>query len=164
MRYINGGRPTPREELRTDYLPFWLAYYERGDAWGFWAAIEREHAASSWAGSTSARWPPTRPTSPSSGYRLTPRRLGTRPRDRGLAGARSTRRSSGMGARRVHASTMKVERGVVARDGEGRDALRAAVRSASGRSASRATRQGDVEYAITREEWEAARAARAPGA
>ena len=42
MRYINGGRPTPREELRTDYLPFWLAYYERGDAWGFWAAIDRE--------------------------------------------------------------------------------------------------------------------------
>ena len=42
MRYINGGRPTPRDEMRDDYLPWWLAYYDRGDAWGFWAAIERE--------------------------------------------------------------------------------------------------------------------------
>jgi RimJ/RimL family protein N-acetyltransferase len=41
MRYINGGRPTSREELREDILPFWLGYDERGDAWGFWAAIER---------------------------------------------------------------------------------------------------------------------------
>jgi len=42
MRYINGGRPTPHDEMRDDYLPWWLAYYDRGDAWGFWAAIERE--------------------------------------------------------------------------------------------------------------------------
>ena len=45
MRYINGGRPTPRDEMRDDYLPWWLAYYDRGDAWGFWAAIERETGA-----------------------------------------------------------------------------------------------------------------------
>ena len=45
MRYVNGGRPTPREEMRDDYLPWWLAYYERGDAWGFWAAIERQTGA-----------------------------------------------------------------------------------------------------------------------
>ena len=41
MRYINGGRPTPRDEIRDDYLPWWLAYYERGDRYGFWAAIEK---------------------------------------------------------------------------------------------------------------------------
>jgi RimJ/RimL family protein N-acetyltransferase len=27
MRYINGGRPTPRDEIRDDYLPWWLAYW-----------------------------------------------------------------------------------------------------------------------------------------
>ncbi len=45
MRYINGGRPTPREEIRDDYLPAWLAYYDRGDRYGFWAAIEKETGA-----------------------------------------------------------------------------------------------------------------------
>jgi RimJ/RimL family protein N-acetyltransferase len=34
MRYINGGHPTSREELRDDVIPFWLGYYERGDVWG----------------------------------------------------------------------------------------------------------------------------------
>jgi RimJ/RimL family protein N-acetyltransferase len=41
IRYIDGGRPTSPEELRESFLPLWLIYYERGDAWGFWAAIER---------------------------------------------------------------------------------------------------------------------------
>ena len=45
MRYITGGPPTPRDEMRDDYLPFWLAYYDRGDRYGFWAAIERETGA-----------------------------------------------------------------------------------------------------------------------
>ena len=29
MRYINGGRPTPRAEIEHDYLPAFLRYYER---------------------------------------------------------------------------------------------------------------------------------------
>ena len=29
MRFINGGRPTPRAEIETDILPWWLEYYER---------------------------------------------------------------------------------------------------------------------------------------
>jgi RimJ/RimL family protein N-acetyltransferase len=41
MRYINGGIPTPREEVQNDFLPGWLAYYERYDGFGFWAAIEK---------------------------------------------------------------------------------------------------------------------------
>jgi RimJ/RimL family protein N-acetyltransferase len=41
MRYINDGVPTPREEIEHDYLPWWLAYYERGERYGFWAAVER---------------------------------------------------------------------------------------------------------------------------
>lgn len=42
MRYLTGGRATPLEEVRDEVLPFWLAYYERGEqlyrlrreAWG----------------------------------------------------------------------------------------------------------------------------------
>ncbi|HTS15669.1 MAG TPA: GNAT family N-acetyltransferase, partial [Candidatus Sulfotelmatobacter sp.] len=41
MRYVNGGRPTPREEIRDDYLPAWMAYYVAGDRYGFWAAVEK---------------------------------------------------------------------------------------------------------------------------
>ena len=29
MRYITGGRPTPREHVRDEVLPAFLAYYER---------------------------------------------------------------------------------------------------------------------------------------
>lgn len=42
MRYISGGQPTPRETIAGDILPAWLRYYERGGAYGFWAAVERE--------------------------------------------------------------------------------------------------------------------------
>jgi RimJ/RimL family protein N-acetyltransferase len=41
MRYINGGRPTPREEIRDEIIPFWTAYYERDDGYGYWAAVEK---------------------------------------------------------------------------------------------------------------------------
>ena len=37
---ITGGVTTPREEVETDVLPAFLAYYDRGDAYGFWAAVE----------------------------------------------------------------------------------------------------------------------------
>src|SRR2546421_5355477 len=40
MRYINGGRLTPREEVETVILPRILLYYERFDAFGYWAAEE----------------------------------------------------------------------------------------------------------------------------
>ena len=29
MRYLTGGRPTPREEIRDQILPFHLAVYDR---------------------------------------------------------------------------------------------------------------------------------------
>jgi RimJ/RimL family protein N-acetyltransferase len=41
MRYITGGRPTPRDEIERDILPWWLGYYERFAGYGFWAAIEK---------------------------------------------------------------------------------------------------------------------------
>ncbi len=41
MRFVTGGRTTPREEIVTDYLPAFLGYYDRYDGFGFWAAEER---------------------------------------------------------------------------------------------------------------------------
>jgi RimJ/RimL family protein N-acetyltransferase len=41
MNFITGGLPTPREEIENDVLPAFLRYYERGDRYGFWAAVEK---------------------------------------------------------------------------------------------------------------------------
>ena len=38
MRYLTGGRPTPREEIRDQIIPFQLAVYDRFDRLGTWAA------------------------------------------------------------------------------------------------------------------------------
>ena len=37
MRYLTGGQPTPRERIREEIIPFHLARYER-DQFGHWAA------------------------------------------------------------------------------------------------------------------------------
>ena len=126
MRYITGGPPTPRDEMRDDYLPAWLAYYDRGDRYGFWAAIERETGA--FLGWFHLRPLPEDPDDePELGYRLVRSAWG-----RGYAteGSRALvdKAFAELGARRVHASTMAVNIGVAARDGEVRDALRADVR------------------------------------
>jgi RimJ/RimL family protein N-acetyltransferase len=41
MRYLTGGRPTPRDVVRTRTIPTFLAYYERFEGFGFWAAQEK---------------------------------------------------------------------------------------------------------------------------
>jgi RimJ/RimL family protein N-acetyltransferase len=41
MRFITGGRPTPRAEIEREVLPAFLAYYERFAGYGFWAAVEK---------------------------------------------------------------------------------------------------------------------------
>jgi RimJ/RimL family protein N-acetyltransferase len=38
MRYLTGGEPTPREEIREQIIPFHLAVYDRLDRLGTWAA------------------------------------------------------------------------------------------------------------------------------
>jgi len=40
MRFV-GGTPTPRDEIEHDFLPAYLRYYQRGNRYGFWAAIEK---------------------------------------------------------------------------------------------------------------------------
>ncbi|WNV84166.1 GNAT family N-acetyltransferase [Umezawaea sp. Da 62-37] len=41
MRYLTGGTPTPRAEVENDYLPAFLAYYEKCTGFGFWAAEDK---------------------------------------------------------------------------------------------------------------------------
>ena len=41
MFYINGGHPTPVEQVRDDILPYWLAFYDRPGNVGYWAVEER---------------------------------------------------------------------------------------------------------------------------
>src|SRR4029453_8224673 len=74
MRYITGGRPTSREELRDEVLPAFLRYYQRFPGYGFWAAGEKE----------GGQRAPAR-TSPSSatGCAGRPGARATPPRDRG---------------------------------------------------------------------------------
>jgi RimJ/RimL family protein N-acetyltransferase len=41
MRFINGGKPAPRDVIRDETLPRFLHSYERFEGFGVWAAIER---------------------------------------------------------------------------------------------------------------------------
>jgi RimJ/RimL family protein N-acetyltransferase len=41
MRFLTGGIPTPRDVVQNKILPRFLWYYERFDGYGFWAAIEQ---------------------------------------------------------------------------------------------------------------------------
>jgi RimJ/RimL family protein N-acetyltransferase len=41
MRFISGGPATPREVLADDHIPHYLNYYERFEGYGFWVVIER---------------------------------------------------------------------------------------------------------------------------
>jgi len=155
MRYINGGRPTPREEMRDDYLPWWLAYYERGERWGFWAAIERESGR--FLGWFHLRPQKTDPDDePELGYRFIRDAWG---KGFGTEGSRALidKAFTELGARRVYATTMKVN------DASWRVMEKAGMRFVRvfyGNWPDRipGEEHGDVEYAITREEWAADRA------
>jgi RimJ/RimL family protein N-acetyltransferase len=41
MRFINGGKPTPRDIVQNEILPRFLSYYERFEGYGNWAAVEK---------------------------------------------------------------------------------------------------------------------------
>ncbi len=40
MRYINGGTPTPANEIRDVMIPRWLDWYAKPGGYGYWAALE----------------------------------------------------------------------------------------------------------------------------
>jgi RimJ/RimL family protein N-acetyltransferase len=152
MRYITGGRATPRDEIEREYLPAWLEYYERYEGYGFFIAHER--ATGAFVG-----W-----------FQLRPRRDG--PEDEVELGYRLRRSVWGkgyategsralvdkafreLGARRVYAETMTVNAG--SRRVMEKVGLRY-VRTFHQEwpYEIEGTAAGDVEYALTRDEWEA---------
>lgn len=45
MRFLTGGKPTPRDVIENETLPRFLDFYEHSEGFGFWAAIERSTGA-----------------------------------------------------------------------------------------------------------------------
>jgi RimJ/RimL family protein N-acetyltransferase len=152
MRYLTGGRPTPREEIRDRIIPFHLAVYDRLDRLGTWAA--ESTATGEFLGWFHFR--------PGPGNDITNVELGYRLRrsawNKGYAteGSRAliSMGFTDIGVERVFAHTMTVNiasRRVMEKCGltlvrtipyEGTDIIEGSER-------------GEVEYALTKPEWEA---------
>jgi RimJ/RimL family protein N-acetyltransferase len=153
MRFINGGRPTPREEVENEFLPAFLGYYERFAGYGFWTAVEK--STGRFLGWFHFRPPPgAGDDEVELGYRLHKSAWG-----QGYAteGSRALIQKgfAEHGVRRVFASTMVVNVGS------------RRVMEKSGLKLVRVFHQpwpdyiegeeeGDVEYALLRSEWEVA--------
>jgi RimJ/RimL family protein N-acetyltransferase len=154
-RFVTGGAPTPRDEVEREWLPAFLAAYERGAGYGFFAAEEKPGRA--FVGWFHLRPAPDAPRdAPELGYRLARSAWG-----RGLAteGARALvhHAFADLGARRVVAECMAVHQA------SRRVMEKAGLRLVREFHADWPVRidgdeHGDVEYALTRAEWKAAKA------
>ena len=157
MLYINGGAPVHREEIVDETLPAFLGYYDRFDGYGFWAVIEKDSG-------RFLGWFHFRPgegagpLEPELGYRL--HRFAWN-KGYGSEGSRALidRGFSELGVERVYAETMVVN------TGSRRVMEKAGMREVRIFHADWPVRipgdeHGDVEYAITRDEWESDRLGR----
>ena len=150
MWFLSGGEPTPREEVRDRIIPFFLSFYERYEGLGFWAAETR--AAGDFLG-----WFHLRPAEDDSvdlGYRL---RKAAWNQGYATEGSRALIRKcfTDLGVVRVVAHTMTVNqpsRRVMEKCGL---ALVRTYHSDDVPDIPGAD-QGEVEYALTREQWQAA--------
>jgi RimJ/RimL family protein N-acetyltransferase len=151
MRFINGGRPTARDEIENEVLPAFLDYYERYAGYGFWAAIEKStDRFVGWFHFRPAEGAP--PDEVELGYRLRRSAWG-----KGYAteGSRALIRKgfAELGVQRVVASTMVVN-----------VASRRVMENAGLKFVRKfhqpwpdyieGEEEGDVEYALLRSEWE----------
>ncbi len=151
MRFINGGRPTPRHLVESEILPRFLGWYEQSDRFGYWAAIDR--GTGEFVGWFHL-WPQEgRPAGEAEiGYRLHQAAWGKGYATEG-ATALVAKAFTELGVERVTAQTMTVNR-----------ASRRVMEKAGLRYVRtfhldwpepiEGTDQGDVEYALTRAEWE----------
>ncbi len=107
MRFLTGGKPTPREVILNQTLPRMLRYAGRSEGFGFWAAIEK--STGEFLGWFEFRPPEEGGDEVELGYRLKRAAWG-----RGYAteGARALVRKGfvELGVRRVFAQTMAVTR------------------------------------------------------
>lgn len=154
MLRITGGRPTPREEIESETLPAFLGYYRKYPGFGFWAIIEKgTDQFVGWIHFRPAAGEP--PDEPELGYRLMKSAWG-----KGYAAEGSQavidRGFREFGVSRVRAETMVVHTGsrrVMEKCGM------TMVRTffADWPDSIPGDKFGDVEYAITRAEWESTR-------
>ncbi|MGH3388602.1 MAG: GNAT family N-acetyltransferase [Actinomadura sp.] len=160
MRFLTGGRPTAREEIRRRVLPAFLGYYKRFDGFGFWAAEEKATGRFLGWFHFRPRLDEPRDGEIELGYRLRRSAWG-----KGYAteGSRALIRKgfTELGVERVFAETMAVNLGsrrvmekcgltlVRTFDLDLPDAIEGA-------------EHGEVEYALTRADWKAAAAPRSP--
>jgi RimJ/RimL family protein N-acetyltransferase len=157
MRFVNGGRPTSREEIEDDVLPALLEHYERYAGAGFWAAIEKPTGLFvGWFHLRPAEGAP--PGEVELGYRLRRSAWG-----KGYAteGSRAVidQGFTELGVERIVASTMVVN--VASRRVLENAGLRfVRVFHQPWPDYIEGEEEGDVEYALARAEWEQERALR----
>jgi RimJ/RimL family protein N-acetyltransferase len=150
MRFITGGRGTPREEVENEVLPAFLDHYERYAGYGFWAAIEKSTGRFlGWFHFRPAEGAP--PDEVELGYRLRRSAWG-----QGYAteGSRALidKGFAELGVERVVASTMVVN--VASRRVLEKAGLRLVrVFHQPWPDYIEGEEEGDVEYAIVRREW-----------
>ncbi len=152
MRYLTGGGPMPREVIRDEIIPFHLAVYERLDRLGTWAA--ESTATGDFLGWFHFRpGPGTDITNVDLGYRL---RRSTWNKGYATEGSRAliSMGFTSLGVERVFAHTLTVNtasRRVLEKCGmtlvhttpyDGPDIIEG-------------SEHGEVEYALTKPEWEA---------
>lgn len=154
MFRISGGIATSREDVERDFLPAYLDYHARGHNFGFWVAVEK--ASGDFLGWFHLRAAPGHPEDePELGYRLRREAWGRGYATEGSA-ALITKAFTELGASRVLAETM------VAHTASRR------VMEKCGMTVKRIFWQdwphpipgdelGDVEYVITREQWDGRR-------
>ncbi|MBC6462050.1 GNAT family N-acetyltransferase [Actinomadura sp. HBU206391] len=157
MRYLTGGTPTSREVIQDEVLPRFLQYYERFTGFGFWAAVDT--SSGEFLGWFHFRPAPDGPVDEAElGYRLRRSAWG-----RGYAteGSRALvhKGFAELGVQRVFALTMAVN--LASRRVMEKSGLRL-VRTFHGswRDPIEGVEHGEVEYALTRTEWERENAAR----
>jgi RimJ/RimL family protein N-acetyltransferase len=156
MRFITGGRATPREEVENELLPAFLDHYERYAGYGFWAAVEKStEGFLGWFHLRPAEGAP--PGEVELGYRLRRSAWG-----KGYAteGSRALidKGFAELGVDRVVASTMVVN--VASRRVLEKAGLRfVRVFHQPWPDYIEGEEEGDVEYALSRREWARATAA-----
>jgi RimJ/RimL family protein N-acetyltransferase len=154
MRYLTGGRPTPREVIRDEIIPFHLTVYRQYDRLGTWAADSA--ASGEFLGWFHLRpGPGTDITNTDLGYRL---RRSAWQHGYATEGSRAliSMGFTGLGVTRVFGHTMTVNaasRRVLEKCGM------TLVRTTpyGGTDVIEGAEHGEVEYAITKPEWEATR-------
>jgi len=154
MRYLNGGKPADRDEIVTLDLPAFLGYYERFPGYGFWAALEK--SSGDFLGWFHFRPRPQDPVhEPELGYRLHQAAWGKGYGTEGSA-ALLEKGFTELGVRRVTAYTMTVNKGSRrVMEKVGMTFLRTFHEDFH--DPAPGSEHGEVEYAITREQWLATR-------